>query len=327
MESVIERQSAEELPSLPKILDETFLGDVIYGLSQPQKQLPCKYFYDEVGSALFDQICNLEKYYLTRTELEIMNDSVGEISELMGRSCALIEFGSGSSLKTRLLLKKIPQLTAYIPIDISHQHLIKTAKSLFKDFPSVPIVPLTADFTSDITLPEVIDQVEKWVVYFPGSTIGNFTESEAKILLSKIASLVQRGGGLLIGIDLVKNREILESAYNDKRGITARFNLNLLARMKCDLNAEVNLDQFKHVAFYNPTEERIEMHLSSLSDQVIKVGDKIFKFKTGETIHTEKSHKYRIEKFEKMALTAGLTRIKYWTDKKGLFSVQYFEVC
>lgn len=306
--------------------DELFLKDVIKGLSCNPKQLPCKYFYDEAGSKLFDQICELDEYYPTRTELEIMKSNIDDISGKIGSDCALIEFGSGSSMKTRLLLSNMTRISSYIPIDISEQHLFKTAESLSHDFPEVPVIPVFGDFTSKVILPKNLNEHTKRVVYFPGSTIGNFTAVEASSLLSEIASLVGKGGGLLIGVDLVKSQKVLEAAYNDSSGITAQFNLNILKRMKRELNVEIRLDKFMHKATYNTAEERVEMHLESLADQYIKIIGHEFELKAGETIHTENSHKYRLDKFEGMANSSGLSKIKIWTDKDNLFSVQYFEL-
>jgi len=309
-----------------EIIDNNFLKDVLAGLSGIPKSMPCKYLYDKRGSELFDRICGLKEYYLTRVELEIMNQYAGEMSSLIGAHAVLIEFGSGSSLKTRLLLDVLPQPSAYIPVDISSQHLADSVRSLSAEFPQIHIIPLDADFTNELTLPKFGGDGDKRVVYFPGSTIGNFAADEAVELLKKIAVLVGVGGGLLIGVDLVKDKGILESAYNDSEGITAQFNLNILRRLNRELNAEIQIDQFKHYAFYDFSGERIEIHLESITDQVIKINEHEFEILAGETIHTENSHKYRIDGFEQLAKTAGFNRRKVWVDAEGLFSVQYFVV-
>ena len=232
-------------------LDQTFLSDVNAGLSQPNKRLSCKYFYDERGSQLFDLICDLDEYYLTRTEQAIMDRHSKAMAEQLGEGVMLVEFGSGSSTKTHVLLENLLQPSAYVPLDISDDHLLKTAVGFRNKFPRIEILPMVADFTQPFELPESKIKSSHAAIYFPGSTIGNFRPDEAKRLLTKIAALLGRGGGLLIGIDLQKEPSIIQAAYNDSQGITDEFNLNILNRINAELEADFNLEQFEHLAFYN----------------------------------------------------------------------------
>ncbi|HVF11165.1 MAG TPA: L-histidine N(alpha)-methyltransferase, partial [Abditibacteriaceae bacterium] len=240
---------------------DCFREEVLHGLQQPQKELPCKYFYDERGSHLFDQICRLEEYYPTRTELAIMQEHAGAMAQLLGRGCLLIEYGSGSSLKTRVLLDHLAAPAAYVPIDISRAHLMRSAGRLAAAYPGLKVLPVCADYTTDFTLPTCHRPIARKAVYFPGSTIGNFDPTQAQNFLCHIAEICGVGGGLLIGIDLKKDACILEPAYNDARGVTAAFNLNLLRRINRELGADFQLDRFQHYAFYNEELGRIEMHL------------------------------------------------------------------
>lgn len=305
---------------------QQFLDDVIEGLEHSPKTLPCKYLYDRRGSVLFDQICELDEYYLTRTELAIMEDHVAEMASAIGPECALIEFGSGSSLKTRLLLDALDSLAVYVPIDISRQHLRETAEQMQQRRPELNIQPVCADFTEDFELPEPPAPVRRRVVYFPGSTIGNFGPYDASVLLERFAKLAGPGGALLIGVDLAKSPDVLVPAYDDAAGVTASFNRNLLVRINRELGADFDLDRFEHRAIFNAEESRMEMHLLSLSDQSVQIGDATFEFTAGETIHTESSHKYSLERFQELASGAGFTLEKVWLDDQKLFSVQLFGV-
>lgn len=302
---------------------QQFLDDVLAGLQAERKWLPCKYLYDEQGSQLFERICELDEYYLTRTELAIMRTYAVDISQRLGRRCVVVEYGSGSSKKTRTLLDQLDEPAAYVPVDISREHLKQTAKRLSKKYPGLVVRPVCADFTEHFALPRIEPPGERTVVYFPGSTIGNFGPAEAKKLLECISAVVAHGGGLLIGVDLEKPRAILEAAYDDSQGVTRRFNLNLLARINRELGGDFQLDQFRHQARYNTREERMEMHLISTVDQTVRVDDVAVDFEQGESVHTENSYKYRPERFREIAESAGFAVEKVWTDRDGLFSVQY----
>lgn len=304
--------------------DHTFLADVLAGLSLPEKRLPCKYFYDECGSRLFEQICELPEYYPTRTELGILRAHAEEISDYFGPLCGLIEYGSGSSRKTRLLLERLRD-GIYYPVDISREHLHGTAERLAREFSGVEVVPVHADFTRPFALPASRRPVRRRVAYFSGSTIGNFPPGEAVILLGQIAQQIGPGGGLLIGVDRKKDRAILEAAYDDASGVTAAFNLNLLARINRELGGDFALDRFAHRAFYNELHGRIEMHLVSQVPQVAHLGGLRFPLRQGETICTEYSYKFSLDDFARLAATADLTVHQVWCDPENLFSVQYLE--
>jgi dimethylhistidine N-methyltransferase len=302
--------------------EKDLLAEVIEGLGQPQKRLPSKLFYDRRGSELFDQICNLDEYYLTRTEMRIMNQYIDEIAELIGKKCLLIELGSGSSTKVRLLLDHLIDPVGYVPIDISSEHLIKASDLLAADYPSIKIIPVYADYTQPFDFPDTTSGYSKKVVYYPGSTIGNFTPRYAARFISRIAKRSGRGSGLLIGIDLKKDKDTLEAAYNDRYGVTAAFNLNILERLNRELGADFDTSQWKHHAFYNDDEGRIEMHLVSLEHQRVNVNGTPIKLKKDETILTEYSYKYTNEEFENL-VSNSFELVKVWTDQDEKFSIQY----
>ncbi|MCA9210632.1 MAG: L-histidine N(alpha)-methyltransferase [Planctomycetales bacterium] len=302
-----------------------FRRDVLHGLTQHPKRLPCKYFYDRRGSQLFDQICELDEYYLTRTELSIMREHAGEMAGWIGTDAMVVEFGSGSSTKSRLLLDRLDESTVYVPVDISREHLLASAANIAADYPHLEVRPLVADFTKPIMPPDGDTASLRRVVYFPGSTIGNFEPQEARRLLRHIRDLVGAGGGLLIGFDLHKSREILEAAYNDSRGITAAFNLNLLHRMNRELRADFVVERFRHRAIYNELLCRIEMHLVSTADQAVLIGSTGIEFDRGESICTEYSHKYRVPAFRAMLAHAGFMCRQVWTDSRAFMAVAYFE--
>lgn len=297
--------------------------DVIKGLKTDQKYLPSKYFYDDRGSDLFEQICELEEYYPTDCEMEIMRDYINEISDWVGPGVQLIELGSGSSRKTRLLLDHCQNLAMYVPVDISGSFLQEIAKSLNHDYPELDIHPVAADYTTPFDVPDS-ENVEKRVVYYPGSTIGNFTRKRAASFMDSVGENLSIGDGLLVGVDLKKEVGVLEAAYNDSKGVTAEFNKNILTRLNRELDSDFDLEQFQHRAFYNSKKGRIEMHLESLADQSVKINGDLVSFKKGETIHTENSHKYSVEEFEEIA-GGYFERRKTWTDKRDYFSVHYFE--
>ncbi len=303
-----------------------FLADVLRGLSSPVRSLPCKYFYDAAGSALFERITELEEYYLTRTELAIMQRHVAEMAALVGERCLLVEYGSGSSTKTRLLLDQLREPTGYVPIDLSGEPLREAAATIAADYPRLEVLPLYADFTQAPDLPLPRQQPARRVVYFPGSTIGNFTPEETVALLRQTAALCGRGGVLLLGADLRKDRHIHEAAYNDRQGVTAAFNRNLLVRINRELGADFVPEQFVHSAFYNAAQGRIEMHLVSRCQQSVQLGGATFTFAAGDTIRTEYSYKYRLRDLHELAEAAGFQVERFWTDEREYFSMHYLTV-
>ena len=299
------------------------LDEILEGLSQPQKVLSPKYFYDERGSQLFDAICELPEYYLTRTELAIMREHIDEIMALVGPQASLIEFGSGSSLKTRMLLDRLDRLAAYVPVDISREILMAAADSLATDYPDVEVWPLLADFTQPFELPNPSVMPLRNIVYFPGSTIGNFSPEQAHSLLQVMHVEAGEDGALLIGVDLQKNVSVIERAYNDDAGVTAEFNLNVLSRFNREFGANFNIDHFRHRAVYDEEHGRIEMYLVSECEQVVRINNATFYFGKGEALLTEHSHKYTLEQFSEMAGRAGFVVDTVWTDPEQLFSIQY----
>jgi len=293
----------------------------IAGLRKEPKDLPCKYFYDEAGSELFDRICELPEYYPTRTETALLERYAGDFATLMGEGVDLIEFGAGSLQKVGYLLEALKRPNAYMPIDISGDYLNDMAVKLRDANPGLLVRPVVADFTKPLRLPV---SGARRIGFFPGSTIGNFTRTEALSFLERAARLL-RGGGLLIGVDLVKDPAILHSAYNDAAGVTALFNKNILARANRELGTNFDLDAFAHYAPYNPVEQRVEMHLISLKHQTVGIDGVTFSFAEGETIHTENSHKYSVDGFQSLATSAGFTPKAMWLDANGLFSLHWLE--
>jgi L-histidine Nalpha-methyltransferase len=304
----------------------SFRADVLLGLALPAKELPCKYFYDRAGSAWFERITALEEYYPTRIELTIMRRHAAEMAAFLGRHCLLIEYGSGSSTKTRLLLDQLDDPAGYMPIDISRDFLVRSSRALAGDYPEIEVLPLCADFTRPLEVPVTQQCPQRRVVYFPGSTIGNFPPREAAELLRLTARLGGPGGGLLLGADLRKDPRVLEAAYNDKQGVTAAFNRNLLVRINRELGANFVVGQFAHRAFYNAAEARIEMHLVSRRAQQVQVAGVTFLFDAGESIRTEYSYKYRLDDLRELAERSGFAAQRVWTDERDYFSVSYFTV-
>ncbi len=298
-----------------------FFADVIQGLSAAKPYILPKYFYDETGSRLFEEICNCEEYYPTRTEVSIIRNNIDEIVETLGKDCLLIEPGSGDSYKVRLLLDALRPV-AYLPIDISKRYLQDEAQKLAAEFTWLNVHAICADFTGKLRLPYHVQSTNK-VAFFPGSTIGNFSPEQAVRVLEEIRIMVGDDGGLLIGVDLQKAPHILNAAYNDRAGFTAQFNKNLLVRMNRELGANFNADLFQHHAFYNEEECRIEMHLVSMQDQQVTIDDQCFSFKKEQSIVTEYSHKYSVANFQKLAEQAGFNVVKTWLDEDELFSVHY----
>jgi L-histidine Nalpha-methyltransferase len=305
--------------------EESFRDAVLAGLARAPKRIPCKFFYDARGSALFEEICRLPEYYLTRTETEILEENSADIAAQMGPQCRLIEFGSGASQKVRILLQALDRPAAYIPVDISRDHLRDAATGLAEDFPTIPVIAVCADYTRPFKLPP-LPGTGKRVGFFPGSTIGNFEPEAAVAFLANYAQILGPGGEMLIGVDLKKETDILDAAYNDRAGVTAAFNLNLLERVNRELDSNLDIDQFEHAAFYNSAEGRVEIYIRSLADQVAMVAGTRLRFRKDELIHTEYSYKYAVEEFRKLAARAGFRPVDTWTDPAELFSVHYFRL-
>jgi dimethylhistidine N-methyltransferase len=295
-----------------------FAADVIAGLAANPKSLPPKYFYDLTGSSLFDRITELPEYYPTRAELGLLQNHAPAIASLFPPGASLIEFGSGSSRKARIVLRAAASVEAYVPVDISGDFLQEDAARLHRDFPHLAIRPVVADFTAMTDLPADIPAKPR-AGFFPGSTIGNFEPHEAAAFLRRAGRILGPGSVLVVGVDLEKSPDILYRAYNDADGVTGKFNLNLLARINRELGANFDLAAFEHYAFYNSARHRIEMHLTSTKRQKVRIGDQTIEFRAGETIHTENSYKYSIDSFRALARGSGWSALNAWTD--GLFSV------
>ncbi|MBV8035236.1 L-histidine N(alpha)-methyltransferase [Roseateles sp.] len=303
---------------------EQFAADLHEALARAPKAISPKYFYDETGSRLFEQICDLPEYYPTRTELALLRGHAADMAAQMGGQVQLVEYGAGALRKVRLLLDAIPRDSVqFVPVDISGPHLLAACDGLAADYPGLAIQPLVADFTRPHALPPCPDGSRR-VGFFPGSSIGNFTPAEADAFLRLAASELQ-GGGLLIGIDLVKDHEVLHAAYNDAAGVTAAFNLNVLERARKELGAQFPVDGFEHLAFYNPAYRRIEMHLRARRPLELRLGGTAYAFHEGETLHTEHSHKYTLEGFQALAARAGFRPGKAWTDANGWFALLWLE--
>ncbi len=299
------------------------LAQILAGLGSPQKTLSPKFFYDERGSALFERITELPEYYPTRTEIAILRRHARELAALVGPQASLIEFGSGSSTKTRILLEHLEALAAYVPVDISPVQLHSAAAEIAADFPHIEVLPVAADFTRPFQLPQPRVMPLRNIVYFPGSTIGNFGPESALDLLRVMHQEAGEDGALLIGVDLRKDRAVLERAYNDAEGVTAAFNLNMLTRLNREFGANFDPGAFAHRAVYAEEAGRIEMHLVSRRAQTVRIAGETFRFREGETIRTECSYKYTLEQFAELAGSAGFSVHTVWTDDDRLFSVQY----
>jgi dimethylhistidine N-methyltransferase len=297
--------------------------EVLRGLRSPQKELPCKLLYDEAGSQLFERICDLDEYYPTRAELRIMRASAAQMAERIGPECMLLEYGSGSSTKTRLLLDRLERPVAYVPIDISRHVLHASANAIARRYPGLEVLPVCADYTKTVQVPVARAPAKRRVAYYPGSTLGNFVPEDAKRFLRTIGEVCGPGAGLLIGVDLKKDPLMLHRAYNDALGITAAFNLNILTRLNREMPANFAVDRFRHYAFYNPVFDRVEMHLVSLTQQVVRVAGIDIDFNRGESIWTEASYKYNQEDFAALAAAGGWRVEQMWTDDRSLFSVEY----
>ncbi len=312
--------SVSEVPSA----GSDFLADASEGLSSNPRTLPCKYFYDERGAALFQKICELPEYYITRTEIDILDRNRVDIASHLGPNIELIGLGTGAGTKTRILIEALENPAVYIPVDISEKQL-RESTALFQEiFPDLEILPVCADYLQPVMLPSPRQNPARNVVYFPGSTIGNFEPTEATEFLGRIANVCRENGGLLVGVDLKKDPHVLEAAYNDSAGVTAQFNLNLLTRLNRELGADFDLESWRHRAVYNSDAGRIEMYLISEIDQFVHVDERKFHFRRGEKVITEFSYKYAPEEFATLAGKAGFQFVHMWTDHARLFGVFYF---
>lgn len=299
-----------------------FLNHTLKGLSQKNKKLNPKWLYDHEGSKIFEQITKLDEYYVTRTEIDILRNNQKEISDCIGEGATIIEPGAGASEKIKILLKSLKKPKLYVPSDISKTYIEDVAKKLQKTLPEIDIEPLVFDFQSNKKIPDHINRQKNLTTFFPGSTIGNFDPQDAIQFLKRVKSQFC-SSKMIIGVDLVKNKKTLEKAYNDELGVTSKFNKNILKRMNKELDANFDLDSFRHNAFFNEEKSRIEMHLISEKKQSVEVGDINFLFEEKEHVHTESSYKYKLSSFEKLANEAGWSVSKVWTDKDQFFSVQY----
>lgn len=306
-----------------KYKDEIF-KEVLISLTKEQKELPCKLFYDDQGSRLFEEISGSEEYYLTRTEISILNDNVEEIARCIGENTVILEPGSGSSKKVRIILENLKDPVGYIPVDISGCLLTESAKELSDKFGDLTVVPIAADYTKPFSIPKIGPDYDKIVCYYPGSTIGNFLPEQCVEFLKNIASLCGRKSGLLIGFDLKKDKATVEKAYNDKKGLTARFNLNILSNLNEVLSTDFDLNKWQHSAFYNEGKGRVEMHLKSTENQTVRLNGTAVSFRKHETIHTENSYKFSVEEFEKL-IEDIYTLKNHWTDDLKRFAVCFFE--
>lgn len=315
-----------ELPSAPVLAKNTFAHDLLTALSSRPRAIAPKYFYDVEGSRLFDQICELPEYYPTRTETALLHERAAEIAQQIGPHADLVEFGAGSMAKVRILLDALSQANSlpvrYVPIDISGEHLTEAANGLRAQFPALRIEPVVADYSHGLVLPAAPAGARQRVGFFPGSTIGNYTPAEA-VEFFRMAAGALRGGALLVGADLIKDPAVLHAAYSDAQGVTAAFNLNLLARANRELGANFDLANFAHSAFYNAPLQRIEMHVMSCVKQEVTVFGQTFSFEEGETLHTENSYKFTIEGLRGLAKQAGFTAGPVWTDAHKKFSVHW----
>ena len=315
--------SAEPVLSPPEsALETAFAKDLLAALQQTPRSIAPKYFYDQEGSRLFDQICEVPEYYPTRTELSILRERAPEIAAHMGPNAELVEFGAGSLTKVRLLLDAMQSPSRYVPIDISGEHLAGAASALKADYPNLQVLPVVADYTQPFKLPSLDQALGQRVGFFPGSTVGNFTPAEA-VEFFRMAATVLLGGALIVGADLIKHPSVLHAAYSDAQGVTAAFNLNLLARANRELGADFDLTRWAHSAFYNAPLQRIEMHLMSCARQTVQVQGQTFNFEEGETLHTENSYKFTIDGLRALAMQGGFTPGPVWTDADKRFSLHW----
>ena len=304
---------------------DALTNGVLEGMRKHPRQLSPVWFYDELGSFLFDSICELPEYYLTRTEAQIMQQHAADMAHNIGPDAAIIEFGSGTSTKTRDLLTQLEKPAAYVPVDIARDHLLTAASAIARDYSTLRVIPICADFTQPFDLPTTVHAATRRVVYFPGSTLGNFDPEQARGLLQRMRQIIGANGAVLIGIDLKKDPRILERAYNDRAGVTAEFNVNALRHLNRELGTDFDLDAFEHLAVWVEDQSRIEMHLVSKRDQTVHLGDESVRIGKGEHLTTEFCHKYTLESFADLAATAGLSVSRVWMDPAKHFSVQLLE--
>ncbi len=309
----------------PELVD--FKEEVINGLSKKEKTLAPKLFYDKKGSELFEQIVELEEYYIPSIEKKLLMDNIISINEFMGENVSIIEPGSGSCEKVRRILSVHKTIKNYIPIEISGDFLFNAAEKVAKEFPNINISPICVDYLNDFSLPESLKKESKnKVIFFPGSSIGNYDSNDVIKVLKKFIELTDNQGGLLIGVDLKKDKDVLEKAYNDSKGITAQFNLNLLHRIKNELNVDLDVNNFEHQSIYNQKVGRIEMYIVSKKEQSFMINNLKISFEKDEKIHTENSYKYTVNEFKEIALSLGYKKHFYWTDEKEYFSINYFHL-
>ena len=305
---------------------ENFRDEVLDGLSKSPRQLPYKFFYDQRGAQLFQEICDLPEYYITRTEIEILRLHGADMAKALGPQVELIGLGTGAGTKTRILLEELHNPAVYVPIDISKEQLEKSSARFREMFPTLQVLPVCVDYLEPFELPLPRRLSSRSVIYFPGSTIGNFEPEIASELLAHLVDVAGDGGGLLIGVDLQKDRDVLERAYNDAAGVTAQFNKNLLVRINRELEADFDLNRWQHHAIYSPSEGRIEIYLISDNEQTVHIGAREFQFRAGEEILTEYSYKHTIAGFIELARQAGFHFEQVWTDDARWFGVFYFTV-
>ncbi len=325
----LRREPSPSIPaaqgSEPESTDaDGFAQAFLSALREKPHRISPKYFYDAPGSALFDQICELPEYYPTRTEAALLRTHVGEIAELAGSGAEIVEFGAGSLTKVRTLLDAFHNPAAYFPIDISGEHLTAAAQRLRNDYPHLEVHPVVADYTHRVLLPARSSPVGRKIGFFPGSTIGNFMPDEALAFLRRAAQVLQ-GGAMVLGVDLVKSPALLHAAYNDADGVTAQFNLNLLARANRELGTELDVSKFEHYAFYNAPYQRIEMHLVNLKTQIVSLRGEALRWTEGQSLHTEYSHKFTVEGLRRLAVEAGFKPKAVWMDGERLFSIHWLE--
>lgn len=329
--AILPRNGLQPLPDSPDA--RGFAADVQAGLRRKRKAIPSKYFYDTRGSALFEQICELPEYYPTRTECGLLESHAADIAAAIGADAEIVEFGAGATRKVRYLLDALDRPRGYLPIDISGEHLEESADRLRADYPGLPVAVVAGDYTAGLDLPAPPKGTKRRAGFFPGSTIGNFTPAEALGFLEAAARLLKSSsrdglsaGGLLIGVDLVKDPAILHAAYNDAAGVTAAFNLNVLHRIRRELDSDIDPAGFDHYAFYEPRLQRIEMHLVSRAAQTVRIGRAQYHFAAGESIHTENSCKYTLDGFRTLAKKAGFRPAAVWCDPNSLFSIHWLEL-
>ncbi|HVT05745.1 MAG TPA: L-histidine N(alpha)-methyltransferase [Thermoanaerobaculia bacterium] len=316
-------QAFELIDLLPSPSD--FRREVLDGLRRAQKQIPPKFFYDARGSALFDDITRLKEYYLTRTETDMLAERAGEIAASLGRDATIVELGSGSSRKVRLLLDELQGKVTYVTVDISREHLLAAVAALCDEYPALRVIAVCTDYTRGIGIP-LENLPARCMAFFPGSTVGNFEPAEARQFFAMTAGYLRSGDSLLVGVDLKKDRDILDRAYNDAAGVTADFNRNLLVRINRELGADFEVEAFRHVAFYDEGHGRIEMHLLAEKEMTVHLGGERILFKKGETIHTENSYKYSVADFHELIRGSGFRAAATWTDADSLFSIHHLVV-